>query len=126
MALLAQAHKISEILEVESKIAEVREEIESTESRLKTLNDEVAYSTIALTCYQSISQTMPDAPVVSLGSRILEGFYEGWSLLAGLVVGVVTLWPVWLLGAGSWWLLRRWRQRRAAQAAKAVGQPVAP
>ena len=122
VALLGQARKISEILEVESKIAEVREEIESTESRLKTLNDEVAYSTITLTCYQTMSQNMPDAPIVSLGSRLVEGLYDGWSLLAGLLVGAVTIWPLWLLGAAGMWGIRRWRQRRKAAAAF----PVAP
>ncbi|MDB5236377.1 MAG: hypothetical protein JWR44_3370 [Hymenobacter sp.] len=108
--LLSRARKISEVLEVEGKIGEVREEIESTESRLKTLNDEVAYSTISLTCYQLLPQAVPDAPVVSFASRLVESFYTGWSLLTSLLIGVVAIWPLLIVGGVAWWALRRWRR----------------
>lgn len=111
VALLSQAKKIAEILSIEEKIGEVREEIESTESRLKTLNDEVAYSTITLTCYQPIAQAVPDAPIVSFGSRLVDAFYTGWVLLTGFLIGLISLWPFLLLGSITWWMLRRWRQR---------------
>ena len=114
--LLARARKISEVLEVEGKIGEVREEIESTESRLKTLNDEVAYSTISLICYQPLPQPVPEAPVVSFASRLVESFYTGWTLLTSLLIGVVALWPFLLLAPAGWWLLRRWRLRQQPQA----------
>lgn len=112
VALLAKAAKIKDILDIEEKIGQVREEIESTESRLKTLNDEVAYSTITITCYQVLPQATPDAPVVSFGSRLLESVYDGWGILTSLVIGAVAIWPLWLLGAGIWWAVRRWRRNR--------------
>ncbi|RZK98218.1 MAG: DUF4349 domain-containing protein, partial [Hymenobacter sp.] len=110
-ALLSKAQKIKDILDIEEKLGEVRETIEATESRLKTLNDEVAYATITLTLYQPITQNMPDAPVVSLGSRTVEAFYGGWQLLISLLLGVLNLWPL-VLGASitGWWL---WRRRQA-------------
>ncbi|MDO7847364.1 DUF4349 domain-containing protein [Hymenobacter sp. M29] len=104
--LLARAKKISEVLEIEGKIGEVREEIESTESRLKTLNDEVAYSTISLTCYQPLPQTVPEAPVVSFASRAAESFYLGWTIITSLVIGLVALWPFLLLTSIIWWAVR--------------------
>ena len=106
-ALLTKAQKIKDILDIEAKLGEVREEIEATESRLKALNDEVAFSTITLTLYQPLPQAVPDAPVVSLGSRVVAAFYGGWQLLTSLLIGVVNLWPLLLLGAGGWWLWRR-------------------
>jgi hypothetical protein len=114
--LLARAKKISEVLEIEGKIGEVREEIESTESRLKTLNDEVAYSTISLTCYQPLPQTVPEAPVVSFASRVVESFYTGWTIITSIVIGLVALWPFLLLTPVVWWAVRRWRQRHQAPA----------
>ena len=113
VALLSRAKKISEILEIEGKIGEVREEIESTESRLKTMDDEVGYSTISLACYQLIPQTVPEAPVVSFASRVVESFYTGWTIITSLFIGVVAIWPFLLLAPLGWWALRRWRQRRA-------------
>lgn len=112
VALLSQARKIQDILDIEEKIGQVREEIESTESRLKTLDDEVAYSTITLTCYQVLAQSPPDAPVVSFGSRLLESVYTGWTVLTSLVIGAVAIWPLLLLGAAGWWAVRRWRRNR--------------
>ena len=109
--LLVRARKISEILEIEGKIGEVREEIESTESRLKTLDDEVGYSTISLACYQVLPQPVPEAPVVSFASRVVESFYTGWTLLTSLFIGLVAVWPLWLLAPVAWWTLRRWRKR---------------
>lgn len=117
VALLKQAKKVSDILEIEGKIGEVRGDIEATESKLKTLNDQVAYSTITLTYFQEISLRTPDAPVLSFGSRLVEAFYNGWELLTGLVLALVTAWPLLVLGAGGVWVLRAWRQRRRQRAA---------
>jgi hypothetical protein len=111
--LLTKAQKIKDILAIEEKLGEVREEIEATEGRLRTLNSEVAYSTIELILYQPLPQSIPDAPVVSLGSRAVEAFYGGWQLFTSLLVGAITLWPLLVLGAGSWWLWHRRRSRRA-------------
>ncbi len=112
--LLSKAQKIKDILDIEQKLGEVREEIEATESRLKTLNNEVAYSTITLTLYQPLPQSVPDAPVVSLGSRTVEAFYGGWQLLTSLFIGAINLWPVLLLGVGGWVLWQRRNQRKPA------------
>ena len=62
LELLQKASKVADMLEIEQKMGEIREEIEATESRLRTLNDEVGYSTIRLTYYQPLSQPRPDAP----------------------------------------------------------------
>ncbi len=108
-ALLGRARTIKDVLGIEEKLGEVREEIEATEGRLKTLNDEVAYSTITLTLYQPLTQTVPDAPIISLGSRLAESFYGGWQLLVDLLLGLVHLWPL-LIVVGVGGLL--WRRRR--------------
>jgi hypothetical protein len=112
VALLGQAKKVSEILEIEEKLAEVRGDIESTESRLKTLNDQVAYSTITLVYFQELPLNTPDAPVLSFGSRLAQAFYDGWELLTGLVLGLVTAWPLLLGGALVVCAVRAWRHRR--------------
>lgn len=112
LELLRQAHKVGDILEIEAKLGAVREEIEALESRLKALNEQVAYSTITLHLYQTVALAPPDAPVLSFRSRLLDALYGGWELTASLAIGVLYLWPVWLLlgtGSGAW---RAWRRRR--------------
>ncbi|SET49721.1 DUF4349 domain-containing protein [Hymenobacter actinosclerus] len=115
-ALLAKANKVADMLEIEQKMGEIREDIEATESRLRTLNDEVSYSTITLTYYQELSQRRPDAPVLSFGSRLLQSFYNGWELLTDLVLGLMEAWPLVLLVAAVVAAVRAWRRRRASRA----------
>lgn len=112
IGLLSQAKKVSDILEIEQKIGETREEIEATESRLKTLNDQVAYSTITLKLYQPLDRPAPDAPVISFGSRVVEAFYGGWEFITSLFIGLIYLWPLLILLVIGLWLLRRWRRNR--------------
>lgn len=114
LGLLGQARKVSDILEIEEKLGGIREEIEATESRLKALNDQVAYSTITLKLYQPLNRPAPDAPVLSFGSRVVEAFYGGWELVTGLVIGVLYLWPLLILLGAGLWLVRRWRRRRVS------------
>lgn len=117
IALLRQAKKVTEMLEIEGKIGEVRADIEATESKLKTLNDQVSYSTISLSYFQIITLKTPDAPVLSFGSRLVQAFYDGWSLCTGLLLGLVTAWPLWILGVVIIGCIRVWRRRRAADVA---------
>ena len=112
LELLRKANKVSDMLEIEEKVGEIREEIEATQSRLRTLNDEVTYSTITLTYYQELSQRRPDAPVLSFGSRLLASFYSGWELLTDLMLGLVATWPLLLLAAALLVGWRAWRRRR--------------
>lgn len=116
LELLKRANKVSDLLEIEQKVGEIREEIEATQSRLRALNDEVGYSTIALTYYQPLSQPLPDAPMLSFGSRLLESFYSGWELLTDLVLGFVEAWPLLLLLAAGIAAVVAWRRRRALRA----------
>ncbi|WP_262922278.1 DUF4349 domain-containing protein [Hymenobacter sp. 5414T-23] len=122
VALLAQAKKIADILAIEEKIGQVREEIESTESRLKTLNDQIGYSTITLTYFQTLPLNRPDAPILSFASRFTQAFYNGWELLTGLVLALVTAWPLLLLGAVSLFAMRSWRQRQRRRAQLAADE----
>src|SRR5690606_33932580 len=52
--ILIQAKSVTEILEIEKQIGELRSEIESIEGRLKYLQDRVSLSTLTLTFYESI------------------------------------------------------------------------
>ncbi|WBA42695.1 DUF4349 domain-containing protein [Hymenobacter canadensis] len=116
LALLGQARKVADILEIEENMGEIRENIEATESRLRTLDNEVAYSTITLNYYQELARPTPDQPVLSFGSRLLESFYSGWQLLTNLVLGVVANWPLVALLGLAVAMLRVWRQRRRGAA----------
>lgn len=112
LALLGQAKKVSEMLEIEEKMGAVREDIESTESQLKTLDNQIAYATIYLRYYQPLPLATPDQPVLSFGSRMVDAFYSGWVLLTDVALGVVSIWPFLLVALGLFFVVKSWRRRR--------------
>lgn len=107
--LLDKANKISDILEIEEKIREIREEIEAKEGQLKYLGDQVAYSTVHLDFYQTFEYQPSDKP--GFFNRLGSAFGSGWKGLLEFIVGFVYLWPLWLiisvLAWGIYRLIRR-------------------
>jgi len=105
LALLKQAKTVSNMLEIERELGNIRAEIESIEGRLRYLTDQVAYSTLSVTYYEKIhSQT-------AFGKHFREGFRNGWNNLVWFFIGIVNLWPFLLLAGIGIWLFRRWRKK---------------
>ena len=93
--LLSRAQKVTDVLEVENNLRVIREEIESTEGRLKLLKDEVSYSTITLTTLQKLKGD--PQPEISFAYRLKEASVNGWRGLEFLALTIVTLWPFLLI-----------------------------
>lgn len=103
--ILQKATKVSDILEIEEKIGEIREEIEAKEGELKYLSDQVDYSTINLNFHQEFEYTPTDKP--GFFGRLGTAFGNGWSGFLSFVVGMVYAWPVWIIiGLTSYFLYR--------------------
>ncbi len=110
LELLKQAKTMTDILKLEAALQQIREEIESREGRLKYLQNQVGYSTIHLDSYEQVPYT--NAPDEGFWSKLASGFGEGWNIFLGFAIGVVTLWPFWLVVACGAWLIRRWWKKR--------------
>ena len=104
--ILKTAHSVSEVLEVERELNNVRSEIEAMEGRLKYLSDQVAMSTLTITLSEKITTQ------TGFWMRIGEAFTSGWNGFLSFITGIVFLWPYAFLITGLWWLIRRWRARR--------------
>lgn len=110
LELLKQAKTMKDILELEQVLQQIREEIEAKEGRLKYLRNQVAYSTIRLEMYEEVAYAT--APETGFWRKLAASFGNGWGILLDMLIGVVTLWPVWLLLAAGIWLVRKWRKAR--------------
>lgn len=91
MSILNKAKSVSDILEIEEKLGEVREEIESKEGRLKFLSHQVNYSTINLLFYQK-KVIMPKPPV-NYFEKVLISFMEGWKGFTEFLIALISIWP---------------------------------
>ena len=108
--LLKQAKTMKDILELERALQQIREEIEAREGRLKFLRNQVGYSTIRIEMYEEVAYAT--APETGFWGKLAASFSNGWGILLDILIGAVTLWPVWLLLGVGIWLLRKWRRRK--------------
>lgn len=108
MELLKKANTVTEMLEIEREMGNLRADIESIEGRLNVLRSQVAFSTLTITVYEAVSSPS------FFGDRIGSGFVSGWNYLLDFLVFVVNLWPFILLGAGGYWGIKKWRARKRA------------
>ncbi len=104
--LLKEAKNVSEILEVEMQIGQLRSDIESIEGRLKYLQDRVSFSTLTMTFYESIPNE------TEFGEKFKNGFRNGWDNLVWFFVMLTNIWPFILIGLGLVIGLRIYRRKK--------------
>ena len=104
--LLKKANKVSEILEVEKQIGELRADIESIEGRLQYLKNQSSFSTITITYYKHAPTS------IAYGNKFLEGFSNGWNNLLWFLVGLINIWPFILIVIGSIVLIKLWWKKK--------------
>lgn len=96
--LLEQADSVETIIALESRLSEVRYEIESYESRLRTMDNQVEYSTVYLNVNE-VKEYKPE-PIEdpTFLERIGEGFTSGietsLEIIQDFVVGIAGALPV--------------------------------
>jgi hypothetical protein len=97
MDLLKQAKNMEEILSVQSEINGIQEEIESAAGRIEYLGHSSTFSTIHLTYYQVLDSSAKNEDSPSFGTKLSNAFKTGWSWIGDLFVGLVSIWPLFLL-----------------------------
>jgi len=112
LELLKKGSKISDLLEIENKLTDIRSDIESTQGQLNYMMKQVAYSTIDVTFYSR--QTVQDNGQ-TFGYKIKRALSGGWQTLGSLFFAFIEWWPIWLILAGLIYLFRRWRKKRRQQ-----------
>ena len=117
LEIMKQAHKISDALEVQSQIADVRADIERIEGRRRFLENQSALSTITV----SLQTPAPSPPIIAttkggLGESIAQAFGDcvdtGAAIVTGLIRIIGVMIPVTLLILLPGGLLLRFLLRR--------------
>ena len=105
--LLKQAKNMEEILNVQSEINSIQEDIESASGRVDYLTHSSAYSTINLTFYEVLNATAKKDDKPTFASRMSNAFGTGWSWVGELFVGLISIWPLLLLITGIVFFFKR-------------------
>jgi len=105
--LLAKANNMEDILKIEKEISLIREDIESTEGRLRYLSNQVGYSTLIITYYEKRASAG-----FHFGSEISEAISNGGMGFLWFLIGITQLWPMWLIGGIIWYIIYKIIKRR--------------
>ena len=94
---LNQSKNMQEVLQVQSEINNLQEAMESAAARVNFLNHQSAMSTILLTFYQPLEGFKPGDANPTFISRIADAFNSGGRWIADVLIGLLTLWPLFLI-----------------------------
>lgn len=90
-----QARTVREVLEVERQLSDIRIEIESAQSYLNTLKDQIKYSTINLEIYQTVNYVKkPETNQKSFFTDVKEALQFGWNAVLSIILVFLHLWPL--------------------------------
>ena len=105
--LLKQAKDMEEILQVQSEINGIQEEIESASGRINYLSSASAMSTIHLTYYQVINASAQETETVSFWEKSKSAFLSGWDGLVEVLIGLLNIWPLAIIFTFGVWAVKR-------------------
>jgi hypothetical protein len=108
--LLSKAGKISDMLEVERQLGEIRTEIEQIEGRLHYLNNQVSLSTLTVNYYETFA--ISSSHKTGFFYKLKTSMVRGWDMVLSLILGLVSIWPLILIGTGALWAIRRYRSSK--------------
>ncbi len=77
-ALMSETATLSELLELESAIADTQYTLDSLQSQLNQTDDQVAYATVDVSLREESSADAVTTRELSLGERLLAGLKTGW------------------------------------------------
>jgi hypothetical protein len=115
-----QGAKLEGLVAVESKLADVRTQIEAQEGKLRYLKSQIEYSTITVSLYEPSSERAAQSsvayPIVWAFEKVGYVFFGSLGALVLFVIGGAP-WVVIVV------FLLRWRRRRRRRAQQAGGTP---
>ena len=98
LTLLSQAEDLDTIIVLQNRITEVRYQIESNESRIRVLENQVLYATLTLSVREVLEETeVEEAHVVTYGEKVMNQFKETWEntveFFQDLLLGIIAIIP---------------------------------
>lgn len=109
---------LTSVVEVEQKLASVRENIEKTEGRMRYLKDQSAYSTLTLSLYEPaiLNTSSGGGFFYEIGQGVKRGLNGFTSVISGIITVVIALSPILaILGLAIYITIRIIRKRKVAK-----------
>jgi len=117
LQLLAEkTAKLTDVVEVETKLAAVRENIERTEGRMRYLKDQASYSTLAVSVYEPSMLTTSSGGgfFYELGQGFEKGLTGFTTVLRGIITFVIAFLPIFIILFIIFYYIRKYLKKRRA------------
>lgn len=109
--MLKSAKTTKDMLEIQENIRALEDEIDVSEGRLRFIDDRVNYSTLNLSLYKEKVRSSATSRI-GFGNRFGDSLTEGWNSFVEFLLGIISLWPFFLLVPVIVFLWRKWRNRK--------------
>jgi hypothetical protein len=109
--MLKSAATTKDMLEIQENIRELEDEIDVSEGRLRFIDDRVNFSTMNLSLYKEKVRSSATSKI-GFGSRFVDSLTEGWNSFVSFFLGMISLWPFFLLLPVVVFLWRKWKGRK--------------
>ncbi|MCJ8153888.1 DUF4349 domain-containing protein [Chryseobacterium sp. SSA4.19] len=94
--MLKSAKTTKDMLEIQENIRALEDEIDVSEGRLRFIDDRVDYSTLNLSLHKEKVRSS-ETSKIGFGSRFGDSLTEGWNSFVTFLLGIIALWPFFLL-----------------------------
>ena len=110
--LLKRSASTKDLLEIQEKIRGLEEEIESSEGRLRYIDDQVNYSTLNLTLTKEKPRNIVTSKI-GFGSRLVDSIANGWNIFVNFLLEIVSLWPFLFIIPIIILFWKKWKKRKS-------------
>lgn len=117
--LAEKTARLTDLVEVEQKLANVRENIEKTEGRMRYLRDQASFSTLTVSIYEPSMLTTSTGGgfFYELGEAVKKGLSGFTSVLAGIITVLIALLPlIILVFVIVYFVIKYFKKRKKAKA----------
>ncbi len=111
LQLLDEAPSADEVINIRGRLNDVRADIESLKAKEAKYQQDIDYSTLAVTVTRSASSGAPSLGEGTFGRAIRTGATLATTILAGTIVLVGALLPLALIALLAWFVVRTVRRR---------------
>ena len=110
LELLKKANKVSEMLEIETQLSAIREEIEAKEGQLRYMQNRVSLSTVTIEFYKNVAEE--SGVTVSYGAKIWNAIKSGFFGISSFLLGLLEIWPfITILSVIIYFIRKRFKKK---------------
>lgn len=112
LELLSKANAIKDVLEIQSQIHYLQEDIESADKNFKIMKDEVAFSSLEVILRKKHEFVYKPGQQDNIFERVKKSLHNGWISIIDFLIWSITLWPFMILTIVVILIFKRIRKKR--------------